>query len=154
MVQWTNQLRFWWEVALLPREEEMIRLREKKIDPGEWLECVGPKSGPNNKTWEKKKWVAITNTRWQIGMSYPLDLNRKSYMGSPMTPSHLTLSDIEWPGKVKFKLLRFWSQIIGAELGHMLALHINRKPYMGITIAPSHLTLSDTERLQSRSLRF
>ena len=47
-----------------------------------------------------------------------------------MTPSYLTLSDLE---RSKSSLLRFQSLISrkGAELGPILLLNISRKPYMG-----------------------
>ena len=74
-------------------------------------------------------------------------------MGSPITLSHLTLSDLE---RSTLRSLRFRSLISlkGAELGHMLLLKINRKPYMGSPMTRSHLTLSDLERSMSRSLRY
>ncbi len=55
-------------------------------------------------------------------------MNRKPYMENPMTPSHLTLSNLE---RSKSRSLIFRSPISckGAELGHMLLLNINRKPY-------------------------
>ncbi len=48
-----------------------------------------------------------------------LNINRKPYMGSPITPSHLALNDLEGS---KSRSLRFRSLISckGAELGHML----------------------------------
>ncbi len=69
-----------------------------------------------------------------------LNINRKPCMGSPMVPSHLTLSDLE---RSKSRSLRFQSLIFwkGAELGPMLLLTINRKPYMGSPMAPSHFNL-------------
>ena len=70
-------------------------------------------------------------------------------MGSPMAPSHLTLSDLE---RSNSRSPRFRSLISrkGAYLGPMLLLNINRKPYMGNPMAPSHLTLSDPERSNSK----
>ena len=59
-------------------------------------------------------------------------INRKPYIESQMTPSHLTLRDLE---RSKSRSLRFRSLISrkGAELGHMLLLNINlnltRKAY-------------------------
>ncbi len=52
-------------------------------------------------------------------------------MVSPMTLSHLTLSDLE---RSISRSLRFKTLISrkGPELGHMLQLNINRKPYMGV----------------------
>ncbi len=59
-----------------------------------------------------------------------------------MTPSHLTLSDLE---RSKSMSLRFRSLICykAAEFGHMLLLNINRKSYMGSPVTLSHLTFSD-----------
>ena len=53
-----------------------------------------------------------------------LNTNRKPYMGSPMTLSYLTLSDLE---RSKSRSVRYQSLISGkgAELGHMLLLNIN-----------------------------
>ncbi len=46
-----------------------------------------------------------------------LNINRKAYMGSPMTLSHLTLSDLE---RSKSRALKFRKLLSrkGAELGH------------------------------------
>ena len=68
-----------------------------------------------------------------------------------MTPSHLTLSDLE---RSKSRSRRFRSLISskGAELGHTLLLTINRKAHMGSLMTPSHLTLSYLERSKSRSV--
>ena len=54
-----------------------------------------------------------------------LNINRKAYMRSPITLSHLTLGD---PERSKSRFLIFRSIISGkgAELGHMLVLTINR----------------------------
>ncbi len=81
-----------------------------------------------------------------------LNINRKPYVGSPMTLPHLTLSDLE---RSNSKSPKFRSLIShkGAELGPMLILNIT-KPNMGSPTAPSDLTLSDLERLKSRSPRF
>ncbi len=83
-----------------------------------------------------------------------LNINRKAYKESPMTSSHLTLSDLE---RSNSRSLRFWSLISckGAELGHMLPWNINRKAYMGSPIVCLHwLCRSDLERSMSKSLRF
>ncbi len=66
-------------------------------------------------------------------------MNRNPYMESPMTPSHLTLSDLE---RSKSRLLRFRRLISAkeAELGHMLLLNINRKAYMESPLERLHLT--------------
>ncbi len=59
-----------------------------------------------------------------------LNINRKPYMGSPVTLSHLTLSDLK---RSNSRSLAFQSLISckGAELGDILLLNINRKAYMG-----------------------
>ncbi len=74
-------------------------------------------------------------------------------MGSQMTLSHLTLSDLK---RSNSRSLRFRSLIScdGAELGHKLLLNINWKAYMVSPMTSSHMTLSDFERSNSRSLRF
>ena len=79
--------------------------------------------------------------------------NRKTCMTSPVTLSHLTLSDLDMSNS---RSLGFRSLISckGAELGHMLLLSINRKAYMGRPMTLSHLTLSDFEVSVLRSLRF
>ncbi len=68
-------------------------------------------------------------------------VNRKPFMASPMTLSHLILSDLERSISMSLTL---WSLISckGAELGHILLLNINRKAYMGNPMILSHLTLS------------
>ncbi len=68
----------------------------------------------------------------------------KAYVGSPVTLSHLSLSDLE---RSNTRSLRFRSLIscIGAELGHMLVLNINRKASTGSPMTLSHLTLGDLE---------
>ena len=55
-----------------------------------------------------------------------LNINKKTYMGSPMTSSHMTLSGIE---RSNSRSLGFQSLIFRkeAELGHMLPVKINRK---------------------------
>ncbi len=80
-------------------------------------------------------------------------VNRKPCMASLMTPSLLTLSDLE---RSKSRSLRFQSPIShkGVKLGPMLVLTINRKPYMASPMALSNLTLTDLQRSKSRSLRF
>ncbi len=64
-------------------------------------------------------------------------------MLSDMTPSHLTLSDLE---RSRSWSLGFQSLISrnAAKLGLMLLLTINKKPYMGSPITPSHLTYSES----------
>ncbi len=73
-----------------------------------------------------------------------LKLNRNPNIGSPITLSDLTLSDLKGQSYI-FK---------GDELDPMLLLNINRKPYMGSTLTSSHLTVSHLERSKSRSFRF
>ncbi len=60
-------------------------------------------------------------------------------MKSPMTPSHLTLSDLD---RSKSKSLRCRSYVSckGAELGHMLQLNINRQENIENPLAFLHLT--------------
>ncbi len=53
-----------------------------------------------------------------------------SHMESPMTPSHLTLSDLERSKPRSLRFQRFVS-CKGAELGNMLLLNINGKAYIG-----------------------
>ncbi len=74
-------------------------------------------------------------------------------MGSPMTPSHLTLSDLE-SSKSRSSRVQSLVSHKGRELSHKLLLTINRKPYIRCLMALSHLTLSDLERSKSRSSRF
>ncbi len=71
-------------------------------------------------------------------------------MCSPMTISHMTLSDLE---RSKSRSLRFQRLIShkSAE-GHTLLLSTNKKSYMGSPKPPSHLTLSDLERSKLRCL--
>ncbi len=76
-----------------------------------------------------------------------LNINRKAYMESPMTLSHLTLSDFERSLSRSLKFRKLISRK-GAGLGYMLLLNINRKPYMGSPVTISYLTLSDLERFK------
>ena len=66
----------------------------------------------------------------ELGYMLPLTINRKPYMGSPITLSHFTLNDLE---KSLSMSLGFRSLISckGAELSHTLLLNINKKAYMG-----------------------
>ncbi len=57
-----------------------------------------------------------------------LNINRKPYMGSPMTPSHLTLSDLERPISKSLRFQRLISRK-AADLGHILLL--NTAPGIG-----------------------
>ncbi len=77
-----------------------------------------------------------------------LNINRKSYMGSPMALLHLTLSDLETSNsmspkfQVKVKITHRLQSLISrkrAELGNKLLLTINRKPYMVSVMAPLDL---------------
>ncbi len=81
-----------------------------------------------------------------------LTVNRKPWMGSPMTPSHLTLNDLQ---RSKSCSIVFQSLISlkGTDFGHILPITIKRKPYMASSMKSSHFTLSDSVRLKSRSLR-
>ncbi len=73
-------------------------------------------------------------------------INGKPYKGSPMVPSHLTLSV---PERLKSRSLDI---NLLDNLGLMLLLNINRQPYKGSAMAPSHLTLSDLKgKCQGRS---
>ncbi len=80
-----------------------------------------------------------------------LNINRKAYIGSQMTLSHLTLSDLE-RSNPRSLIYTFQSLISckGTELGHMLLLNINRKAYKESPMTSSRLTLSDLERSNSR----
>ena len=67
-------------------------------------------------------------------------------MGSPMTPSHLTLSDAKGQsqGHSDFEGLCIITVSQGGTelpVGHILLLNPNRKPYMGNLTAPFDLTL-------------
>ncbi len=88
----------------------------------------------------------------KLGPMWLLTIKRKVYMASPMTPWHLTLSDIE---RSNSRSGRFQSVISrkGPKLGPMLLLTINRKPCMGSLMPTWHLILSDLESSSSRSLR-
>ncbi len=63
----------------------------------------------------------------ELGPMLLLDINRKSYMGSQIALSHLTLSDLKGQiqGHQSFEALHCISRK-GAELGPMLLLDINR----------------------------
>ncbi len=65
-----------------------------------------------------------------LGNLLLLNISRKPFIGSPVTPSHLTLNGIESSNP---RPPRFRSIIPrkGVEYGHMLPLYINRKPCMG-----------------------
>ncbi len=78
----------------------------------------------------------------ELGPILLVTINRKPYMASPMTPSLLTLSDLE---RSESRSLRCQSLIArkGAKLGSILLLTINRKPYRVSPMTPSYLTLSD-----------
>ncbi len=75
-------------------------------------------------------------------------------MGSPMTLSDMTLSDLERSMSMS---LRFQSIISFrvAELGQMLLLSINKKPYTGSTVVLLQLILyRPNKRSMPMSLRF
>ena len=81
----------------------------------------------------------------------PLNINRNYMWGFQLSPTNLTLSDLERSSlrRLRFQSLIYWK---GDCLGHML-LNINRKPYMESWTPLLHLNLSDPERSNSRSLR-
>ena len=60
-----------------------------------------------------------------------LNINRKSYMGTLIALSHLTLHMLGNLERSYLRSLIFWSPISheGAKLGHMLLININGKPY-------------------------
>ncbi len=66
-----------------------------------------------------------------------INMSRKAYMESRMTPSHLTLSDLE-RSKSGSLTLRSIISCKGADIGHMLLSNINRKTYMGSPMTLSH----------------
>ncbi len=73
----------------------------------------------------------------ELGHMLLLDINRKAYMWSPMTLSHLTLGDVE---SSHSRSLRFQSLISrkGAELVPMLLLNSNMKAYKESPMTLSH----------------
>ncbi len=73
----------------------------------------------------------------------PLNINRKPYMGIPMTLSHL--SDLERSISKSLSFQKLISRKSDA-LGHMLPLNTNRKSYMVSPKPPSYLTLSNLDR--------
>ncbi len=79
--------------------------------------------------------------------------NRKPCMASPMTSSHLTLSDLKGQIQCHSDFEALYLNCEGAELGHKLLFNINRKGYMGSLMTSAHMTLSDLERSNSRSLK-
>ena len=80
-------------------------------------------------------WKLISCKGAEIGHMLLLNINRKPYMGSPMT---LTFH-LEWHWKVNIKVTQISKAYIifrkAAELGHMLLLNTNRKSYVE---SPSH----------------
>ncbi len=62
-----------------------------------------------------------------------LNINRKPYIGSPITLSHLTLSDLERSISRSLRFQRFISHK-AAELGHMLLLNTNRKSRSNVIV--------------------
>ena len=93
--------------------------------------------------------AAITAKRWVIDMWLLLYMNRKSYVGIPMTSLYQTLSDLDRLNS-KSLIFRSLTSHKRAQRGRMLLLNIDGKPYMESPVPPSYLTLSWT----SRSLRF
>ena len=61
-------------------------------------------------------------------------------MESPVTSSHMTLSDLERSKSMSLRFRRLIS-CKRAELGHMLLLNINAKACMESAITSSHMTL-------------
>ncbi len=91
-------------------------------------------------------WNFVSCKGAELGHMVLLNINKKPYMGSPMTLYYI------WPWvtleRLISRLLRFQRLIChkAAVLGHMLLLNTNGESYMGIPKPPSHLTLSDIER--------
>ncbi len=86
---------------------------------------------------------SLISHKWaKLGIMLLLTTDRKIYMGSPMTPSHLNLSDIE---RSKSRSLGFQSLIQHkvTNLGPMSVLTINKKICIWSWMTPSDLTLSD-----------
>ncbi len=142
----TNQLHIWGEPSLWLRDE-VIRFWEKSLRGKSG--CVCERSNSRSIRFQS----VISRKGSKLGPMLLLTINRKPYIASPMTPSLLTLSDLE---RSKSRSLRFQSLISrkGAELGPMLLLTTNRKPHMVSSMSSSLLTLSDLERSMSRSLTF
>ncbi len=63
-----------------------------------------------------------------------LNINRNPYMGSPTTPSHLALNNLE---REKSRSFRFRKT---TELHHMLLLNVNRKTCIGSPLVRLYLT--------------
>ncbi len=101
-----------------------------------------------NFTQISKPYISYTD----LGHMLLLNTNRESYMENPLTPSHLTLRNIEGQshGHSDFEELYLVKR---SELGHMLSLNTDRKQYKGNATAPLNLTLNDLERSKSRLLR-
>ncbi len=74
-------------------------------------------------------------------------------MGSPITLSHLTFSDLEWSNSRVHRFRNIISRK-GGDLGPMLLLNINRKPYMGSQMAVLNLTCGDLEGQSQGHSRF
>ncbi len=81
----------------------------------------------------------ISHEGAELGHILLLNIIRKAYKGSPLTLSHLNLSDLE---RSKSRTLKFRSIISrkGAVVGHMLQLDINRKAFWGVMVC-LHFTL-------------
>ncbi len=74
-----------------------------------------------------------------------LNINRKAYMGSPITLSHLTFVTLKGQsqGHSDFKAVCLAKE--QSYTYHMLLLNISRKVYMRSSMTLSHMTLSDLE---------
>ncbi len=92
----------------------------------------------------ERLWSLTFHKGAQLGHMLLLNVNRKPYtcIGSPVAPSHLTLSN---PERSESRSLILQS--------HILLLSINRKPYIESPMAPSYLTSSDLERSKSPKFR-
>ncbi len=101
---------------------------------------------------ERSKSRSLSHNRTKLGPMLLLTIDRKPYMGSPMTPSIMIFNDLKGQsqGHLEFKAL----YLIKEQLGPMSLLTINRKPYVASPRAQSLLTLSDFERSEARSLGF
>ncbi len=99
-------------------------------------------------------WRLIPRKGAELRHMLLLNITIKPCMGSPVTLSHVTFSDLE---RSESRSLRFRSIISrkGAELGHVLLLNINWKVCMGSPLVwLNTFDFSDLERSMSRSFRF
>ncbi len=88
-------------------------------------------------------WKVISRRGAEFCHMLPLNINRKPYMGIPMTLSHL--SDLKRSISKSLSFQKLISRKSDA-LGHMLPLNTNRKSYMVSPKPPSYLTLSNLDR--------